>query len=158
MKNTTIFALLLTVIAGCALFAVRDNSCKATVHVSFGPEFAGLDYKWAYLIDAATNDILDSCMVLNNRFSLSHDILTHELPCRIALPNFKFEEPLTLTPGKTIAMNIRPDMTLEELNRMTIENAIARLDSLGLTIPDSLWNQRTDSIEEPPEAIRPDIR
>lgn len=139
MKNTTIFALVLSGLAGTFLLALSGTSRTATVEGTFGPEIRRVDYHWAYLHDDAQGCIIDSCLIAGNRFTLTGKVARRQLPCRITFSGFSPEAEVVLHPQQTVRLNItaRPDMSAPQYEE-AIRNAIARLDSAGYTIPDSI--------------------
>ena len=53
MKNTLIFVLLLAVLAATAALVGTDRTRTATLLGRFSDRLGGVDYRWAYLRDAA---------------------------------------------------------------------------------------------------------
>lgn len=147
MKDTTIFALLLLVFTLSALLAARDTSRTAIVRGSFAPEFTNVNWKWAYLHPAGSDDILDSCLITEHRFTLSSDIPESDYPCRISFSRVPIEPSLHLSPRQTLELHISAGMRQElaEQHAEAVREAIARLDSTGLTLPDSLCEERQRS-------------
>ncbi len=140
MKNTLIFLLLLLTIVGVTLLATRDTSRKATVNGIFAKEFEGIDYKWIYLRADSTGQTLDSCLIVDHRFTLGGEFDTEKLPCRIVIPASNFETSILLAARQEVELRIQPDP--EYYSRMAeqaLREALARLDSAGVSIPDSLW-------------------
>lgn len=144
MKDATIFALLLLVFALCAIIAVLDTSRMAVVNGTFAPEFSNVNWRWAYLRPASSDEILDSCLVTEHKFTLSSEVPDEKTPCRITFSKLSVEPSLRLSPGQTLELQIsagfQPNHT--EQHEEAIREAIARLDSAGLTLPDSLWEAR----------------
>ncbi len=144
MKNTAIFLLAVAGILTAALFAARGTSRTASVEGCFAPEIRGVDYKWAYLTLEEEDTVLDSCLILENRFTLSGEMPEKRTSCRIFFRGIPVEKTLCLHPRQTLRLNIAPDQTLKALTEQheaAIREALERLDSRGMTIPDSLWSR-----------------
>lgn len=137
MKDAAIFALLLLTLAGSALLAATDRSRKASVQGTFAPEFTGINYKWAYLRADKNGEILDSCLILEHKFTLSGEVPDKDFPCRITFSKQKAEIPIRLAPRHTVNLTLSANTTSEMDLQIeeAIEDALARLDSAGLTIP-----------------------
>lgn len=139
MKNSSIFATLLAVLAATALLATTDRTRTATVVGRFSDRLGGIDYKWAYLYDGTDDStILDSCQILGNRFSLKTGVRSDSCDYRIAMPQLDYEAWITLRPRHTLELNIDPE-PFERMLEEEIREAIERLDSTGVSLPDSIW-------------------
>lgn len=150
MKDTTIFALLLLVIAASALLGTRNRTRKATIKGTFAAEIGGVDYQWVYLRQDADDAVLDSCLILDNQFTLAGEIPDADFPCRIVSPKLDIDTPLQLNPQQTIALNISAEDYRKQVEE-AFEEAIARLDEQGVTRPDSLWKRDSLHRERLPE-------
>ena len=137
MKNFTIFLLILLAIIGTGILALRDTTRTATVEGVFSDQLRVVGHPRAYLRNAADDSILDSCIISDNRFRLACDITHRELRCRITISCCDAASEVVLHPQQHVRLHIGPD-PLEEQWRQAVEEAIARLDSAGLTPPDSL--------------------
>lgn len=150
MKDTTIFALLLLVIAASALLGTRNRSRKATIKGTFAAEIGGVNYQWTYLRRNADDAVLDSCLILDNRFTLSGEIPDADFPCRVVSPKLGMDTPLQLNPQQVIALNISAEDYREQMEE-ALEEAIARLDEHGVSLPDSVWKRDSLHRKELPE-------
>ncbi len=138
MKNLTIFLLVLFTTVATGIFALRDTTRTATVEGIFSDRIRVIGHPRAYLRNAADDSILDSCVISDNRFRLACDIARKELHCRITITGCDSVSEIALRPRRHVRLRIKFD-PLEEQWRQAVEEAIARLDSAGLTIPDSLY-------------------
>ncbi len=138
MRNTFLFCILLLGITVSVCLQLTRSPRTAVIEGRFTEEFGGIDRRYAYL---TTEDdrLLDSCLILDNRFTLATDVPAKQLSVRIRFARLALEQPLTLHPGGRIAFTVRP-FDLRKQYEEAIREAIARLDSAGLTVPDSLWN------------------
>lgn len=140
MRNTALFCILfLGILAGVCQQLARPTR-TAVVKGRFTEEFRGIDGRYAYLMNE-DNRPLDSCLMLDNSFTLTTDVRAKQLPVRIRFARLDLEQPLTLRPGRRVALTVRPP-ELQKQYEEAVREAIARLDSAGLTIPDSLWYRR----------------
>ncbi len=138
MRNCAIFLLVLLAIAATGIAALHDNTRTATVEGIFSDRLYIIGHPRAYLRNATDDSILDSCVISDNRFRLTCDIARKELLCRIIITGCDSTSEIVLHPQQHIRLHIGPD-PLEEQWREAVEAAIARLDSAGLTPPDSLY-------------------
>ncbi len=138
MKNCAIFLLVLLAIAAAGIAALRDDTRTATVEGIFSDRLCIIGHPRAYLRNAADNSILDSCVISDNRFRLTCDIARKELLCRITLTGRDSVSEILLHPQQHVRLQIGLD-PLEDQWREAVEEAIARLDSAGLTPPDILY-------------------
>lgn len=150
MKNFTIFLLILLAIVATYILALRDTSRTATVEGIFSDQLRVIGHPRAYLRNAADDSILDSCVISDNRFQLACDIARKELCCRITITGCDSASEIVLHPQQHVQLHIGPD-PLDEQWRQAVEEAIARLDSAGLTPPDSLAaiNSQNDTGRHP---------
>ncbi len=136
MRDAAIFAILCLAIFAVFYLQLEQPNCTATIEGCFSEEFRGLDYQYAYLSttdDTGIERRLDSCLVRGNRFTLSTDVVPHELTARISFARSSFTHDLKLFPDRTFAVTIRPD---PDPWQEAIEAAIARLDSAGYLLPE----------------------
>ena len=114
MKNTLIFVLLLAVLAATAALVGTDRTRTATLLGRFSDRLGGVDYRWAYLRDAADDRILDSCLILGNRFTLKADLTSSPHACRLSMPKLGYEAQLELRPRRTVALKEQKRREREE--------------------------------------------
>lgn len=136
MKNTAVFAILCLTIATVFYLQLEQPNRTATVEGCFSEEFRGVDYRYAYLStvdEAGALRLLDSCLVRQNRFTLSTEVPRKGLNVRISFARLDFARELTLKPDRRFAVTIRPQAILWQ---EAIEEAIARLDSAGYLRPE----------------------
>jgi len=138
MRNCTIFLLVLLTIAASGILALHDTTRTATVEEIFSDQLRIVGYPRAYLRNAADDSVLDSCIISDNRFRLACDVALKELRCRITITGCDSASEIVLHPQQHVRLHIGPD-PLEEQWQQAVEEAIARLDSAGLTRPDSLY-------------------
>ncbi|WP_300904265.1 hypothetical protein [uncultured Alistipes sp.] len=138
IKNTLIFVLLLAVLAATAALVGTDRTRTATLLGRFSDRLSGVDYRWAYLRDAADDRILDSCLILGNRFTLKADLTSSPHACRLSMPKLGYEAQLELRPRRTVELTIDPE-PLDLQREEAIREAIEQLDSTGVSLPDSVW-------------------
>ncbi len=138
MKNCTIFLLVLLAIAAAGIAALRDYTRTAIVEGIFSDRLYIIGHPRAYLRNAADDSILDSCVISDNRFRLACDVAHKKLLCRITITGCDSTSEIVLHPQQHVRLHIGLD-PLEEQWREAVEEAIARLDSAGLTPPDSLY-------------------
>ncbi len=138
MKNCTIFLLVLLAIAAAGIAALRDYTRTATVEGIFSDRLYIIGHPRAYLRNAADDSILDSCVISDNRFRLACDVAHKKLLCRITITGCDSTSEIVLHPQQHVRLHIGLD-PLEEQWQEAVEEAIARLDSAGLTPPDSLY-------------------
>lgn len=142
MKNSSIFILLLVVLVASGILAATDRSRMATVVGRFSDCLGGVDYKWVYLYDESDGSgevqALDSCLILDNGFTLRADVPCDSRDCRIVMPQIGYEAPVTLHPRRTLEANIAPE-PFERIAERELRAALARLDSTGVSLPDSVW-------------------
>ncbi len=138
MKNCTIFLLVLLAITTAGIAALRDYTRTATVEGIFSDQLYIIGHPRAYLRNATDDSILDSCVILDNRFRLACDVAHKKLLCRITLTGRDSVSEILLHPQQHVRLHIGLD-PLEEQWREAVKEAIARLDSAGLTPPDSLY-------------------
>ncbi len=138
MRNCTIFLLVLFAMAATGILALHDTTRTATVEGIFSDQLCVIGHPRAYLRNAADDSILDSCVVSDNRFQLACDIAHKKLRCRITITGCDSASEIVLHPQQHVQLHIGPD-PLEEQWRQAVEEAIARLDSAGLTPPDTLY-------------------
>lgn len=143
MRNTFI-ALLLVAVLGLIPWMVSRNNRTATIHGSFPEELVGVDYNWVYL--RSESEILDSCIVSENRFELSTEVGTRQMTARVEIPCCSLEQKLTLRPDQEIELRVSLDEYYRRKVEYALHEATARLDEHGLSIPDSLWLQMRDSV------------
>lgn len=140
MRNTAIFATLFLGILAVVWLQLERPTRRAVVEGRFTEEFR-VRSVYAYLVaeDGEGNELrLDSCLIRDNRFTLETCVRHRKLAARIRIARHDFERRLTLRPGREVALTIRPfDWRTQYAE--AVEEAIARLDSAGLTLPDSLW-------------------
>lgn len=137
MRNCAIFLLVLLAIAATGIAALRDNTRTATVEGIFSDRLYIIGRPRAYLRNAADDSILDSCVISDNRFRLTCDVAHKKLLCRVTITGCDSTSEIVLHPQQHVRLHIGPD-PLEEQWQEAVEAAIARLDSAGLTPPDSL--------------------
>lgn len=137
MRNALIFAILLLGLAASGALALRGTSRIATVEGSFDEHIRRIDYRYAYLHDAKGR-ILDSCLILNNRFTLAGRIEAHEARCRITFSGLDPTAELLLHPQQTVRFHITAQDPFAAQYAQAVEDAIARLDSAGYIRPDTL--------------------
>lgn len=137
MKNLAIFLLILLTIATTGILALHDTTRTATVEGIFSDQLRIMGHPRAYLRNATDDSILDSCIISDKHFRFAYDIAHKELRCRITISGCDSASEIVLHPQQHIQLHIGPD-PLEEQWREAVEEAIARLDSAGLTPPDSL--------------------
>lgn len=139
MKNTSIFIVILLAIGTVAVLASKGSN-KGYIEGQFASNIYGIDYKWAYLHPDGGDEILDSCQITGNRFTLSCGVRKKEFPCKISYSGFKGISEVVLRPRQTIqlAIQVSPttlmDMIEERIERMIAQQAhadsIARMDSI----------------------------
>lgn len=151
MRNALIFAVLLAGMAASAVLAVRGTSRMATVEGSFAEDIRRIDYHRAYLLDTQGR-VLDSCLILNNRFTLVGRIEQREARCRIVFSGLDPTAELLLRPQQTVRFHITAEDPYAAQYAQAVEQAIARLDSAGYIRPDTL------SEDTAPEAITSSVR
>lgn len=139
MRNTTLFSILLLGILAVAYLQLVRPTRTVVLEGRFSEELGEIDRQYAYLVtaDDACERRLDSCLILGNRFTLTTDVQERRLAARVRFARLDIERKLTLEPGRDIELTIRP-IDLHAQYEEAIREAIARLDSAGLTIPDSL--------------------
>lgn len=146
MRNTFIFLIVLAGIAATVVINIRDMSRTAVVEGQFAPEIRRVNYKWAYLRDSASRSILDSCLVLENRFTLTDEVRKAVVPYLITFSGLDIESGVHLRPQQTVRLTISPDTGPDPWEEAILE-AIARLDSAGLTITESEPGNKGESAE-----------
>lgn len=153
MKNTLIFVLLLAALAATVALAATDRTRTATVRGRFADCLGGVDYRWAYLCDAADDRVLDSCLILGNRFTLKADLSDDPHGCYLSMPKLAYEAWIELRPRRTVEVTIDPE-PFERQREEAIREAIERLDSTGVSLPDSVWFALKERKHKEKEAIR----
>lgn len=145
MKNSSIFATLLAVLVASGFLATSDRTRTATVTGRFSDRLGGMNYQWAYLYEATDSTaVLDSCQILGNRFTLKTGVRGESRDYRIAMPGLDYDAWITLRPQHTLELNIDPE-PFERMLEEEIREAIERLDSTGVSLPDSVWYRIKES-------------
>lgn len=142
MRNTTIFILLLLVLATAIIGAARRPR-TATVAGAFDENIRKVDYRQAYLLPAVGDEILDSCLVIDRKFAFSEDIEGDSAIRRIRFSGLRIEPTVTLRPGRTVALNITVD-PMREINGRIIPEETPVTDSLLQEAVDTLRMEMGD--------------
>ncbi len=146
MRNTTLFAILVAGILAVVYLQLARPTRTVVLEGRFTEELEGIDGGYAYLVteDATGGERrLDSCLICGNRFTLTTDVQTRRLTARVRFARIDLERELQLEPGRDVSLTIRP-LDLHAQYEAAVREAIARLDSTGLTLPDSLWQERQE--------------
>lgn len=143
MRNTLILLVLIAII-GLIPWMVSRNKHTATVRGTFPDELTGVDYNWVYL--HCDEEVLDSCIIADNRFELTAEVNDQRRIATVMIPCCSLTQQVTIRPRHEIAIRVSLDEYYRKKAEMTIIETMARLDSSGVSLPDSIWNQLRDSL------------
>lgn len=139
MKNSLIFGLLVVMLICATIGATTNRSTSGTVEGLFEKNICRVNHQWAYLRDSVKNEILDSCLIINNKFTLTGQIPGNQYPCRITFSKLRIAPRLYLSRDRKTALTIASDTTRDFTPSPKPDSTMsARADSLHRQHPDSL--------------------